>query len=152
MSPTTFSPSTATAPTASKSSRKLRQSFRDMVTARSDCFRWARDKEIFRRDGFRCVYCDFDGKTFEGWVFLAVDHFKPKSRGGSDEPDNLVTACVSCNHMKGAFEFSSLDAARAEVENGGIRCGVSGTIISALQPETRPLRQACRCSQVSSAS
>ena len=73
------------------------------------------DEQIFRRDGFRCVYCGFDGNTFAGWVFLAVDHFKPKSRGGSDEPDNLVTACVSCNHMKGAFDFPSLDAAKAEI-------------------------------------
>ena len=48
MSPTTFSPSTATAPSASKSSRKLRQSFRDMVTARSDCFRWARSPTSVR--------------------------------------------------------------------------------------------------------
>ena len=37
-----------TAPTASKSSRKLRQSFRDMVTARSDCFRWARSPTSVR--------------------------------------------------------------------------------------------------------
>src|SRR5437879_3534012 len=52
MSPTTLSPSTATAPTASKSSRKLRQSFRDMVTARSDCFRWARVTNICSSPSF----------------------------------------------------------------------------------------------------
>src|SRR5205823_4399297 len=51
------------------------------------------DEEVFAKDGFRCVYCGFDGGSFDGWVFLAVDHFRPKSRGGTDDIANLVTAC-----------------------------------------------------------
>jgi hypothetical protein len=76
-----------------------------------------RDEEVFQRDGFRCVYCDHDGRTFEGWAFLVVDHFKPKSRGGDDDPENLKTACVICNHMKGAFEWPSLEETRSAIGN-----------------------------------
>jgi 5-methylcytosine-specific restriction endonuclease McrA len=76
-----------------------------------------RDLEVFRRDGFKCVYCDFDARTFEHWAFLAVDHFVPRSRGGTDDINNLVTACVLCNHMKGAALFSTLDDARKEIQS-----------------------------------
>ena len=73
------------------------------------------DEAVFQKDGFRCVYCDFDGSGFEGWVFLAVDHFKPRSKGGSDDMANLVTACVVCNNMKGSFEWSTVAEARTEI-------------------------------------
>jgi 5-methylcytosine-specific restriction endonuclease McrA len=73
------------------------------------------DEEVFAREGFKCVYCGFDGRSFEGWVFLQVDHFKPRSRGGSDELDNLCTSCAICNFMKGAHTWDSLGEARAEM-------------------------------------
>ena len=73
------------------------------------------DHEVFRRDGFRCVYCGHDGRTFETWAFLEVDHFKPRSRGGNDEIGNLVTSCVICNRMKSAFSWDTLDEAKAEI-------------------------------------
>jgi hypothetical protein len=49
--------------------------------------------EIFKRDGFKCVYC---GATPMATP-LHVDHVEPKAGGGSDDPSNLVTACASCN-------------------------------------------------------
>lgn len=49
--------------------------------------------EILRRDGFRCHYC---GAT-PGERELHVDHVIPEALGGTDEPGNLVTACVPCN-------------------------------------------------------
>ncbi len=52
-------------------------------------------KNILRRDGYRCQYC---GTTAGN---LTVDHIVPKSRGGNDSWENLVTACVSCNNKKG---------------------------------------------------
>ncbi len=73
------------------------------------------DELIFQRDGFRCKYCDFDGSTFRGWVFLQVDHLKPRSRGGQDADENLVTACIVCNQMKGAFAFGSIVEAREAI-------------------------------------
>jgi 5-methylcytosine-specific restriction endonuclease McrA len=51
-------------------------------------------KNILRRDGFRCQYCGAHSAQ------LTVDHVIPKSRGGSDSWENLVTACVRCNNSK----------------------------------------------------
>lgn len=52
-------------------------------------------KNVFRRDHHRCQYCgDRDG--------LTLDHVMPKSRGGRDTWENLVTACVPCNNRKGS--------------------------------------------------
>ena len=73
------------------------------------------DEEIFARDGFRCQYCDYDGRDFEKWAFLQIDHFKPRCLGGTDEPGNLVTSCIICNHMKGATEWKNIDEARKEI-------------------------------------
>jgi hypothetical protein len=52
--------------------------------------------EIFKRDGFRCVYC---GAT-PSQSLLRVDHVCPVSKGGTNEPANLVTACHDCNGGK----------------------------------------------------
>jgi len=52
-------------------------------------------KNILKRDGHKCVYC---GK---GHLPLTVDHVIPKSRGGVDNWDNVVAACLPCNNKKG---------------------------------------------------
>lgn len=49
---------------------------------------------IYARDGHKCQYCGATRK-------LTIDHVIPKSRGGSDDWDNLVVACSSCNVKKG---------------------------------------------------
>jgi len=74
-----------------------------------------RDVRIFARDSFHCVYCDYDGSTFERWRYLAVDHFVPKSVGGTEDDGNLVTACIDCNVMKGKFQFPTVGHARAAI-------------------------------------
>jgi 5-methylcytosine-specific restriction endonuclease McrA len=48
---------------------------------------------IFRRDNEECVYC---GSTKQ----LTLDHVIPRSRGGSNSWDNLVTCCHNCNVRK----------------------------------------------------
>lgn len=54
--------------------------------------------KVLARDGFRCVYC---GRSpSEDGVKLEVDHVFPKSKGGTDSMDNLVTACWECNQGK----------------------------------------------------
>lgn len=49
--------------------------------------------DILTRDGFRCVYC---GATAQD-ERLMVDHIVPVAAGGSDDRENLATACAPCN-------------------------------------------------------
>jgi len=51
-------------------------------------------KNILKRDNNRCLYCGSREK-------LTIDHVIPKSRGGADSWENLVSACTDCNHRKG---------------------------------------------------
>jgi 5-methylcytosine-specific restriction endonuclease McrA len=62
---------------------------------------------IYQRDGNRCQYC---GATRR----LTIDHVVPRSKGGSDDWDNLVVACSSCNTKKGdkLLEQSGLKLAK----------------------------------------
>jgi len=49
---------------------------------------------IFKRDNEQCVYCG----THKD---LTIDHVIPRSKGGIDSWENLVTACHTCNSKKG---------------------------------------------------
>lgn len=88
--------------------------------------------EILRRDNHTCHYC---GGTAPD-VKLTVDHVTPSALGGSDEPTNLVAACVDCNAGKTSsspdaplLETVSSDALRwaaaikqaAEIQQGTVR-------------------------------
>ena len=42
-----------------------------------------------------CVYCDSQEGPFN------LDHFYPKSKGGSDRVSNLILSCLKCNQIKG---------------------------------------------------
>jgi len=50
-------------------------------------------QNVFKRDGNACVYC---GSKKD----LTLDHVIPKSRGGRDSWENLVTCCSKCNSKK----------------------------------------------------
>lgn len=43
--------------------------------------------------GAKCAYCD----TSDG---LTIEHLTPLSRGGKNEPGNIVPACAACNREK----------------------------------------------------
>ena len=62
--------------------------------------------EVFKRDRFTCVYCGFDGRPFDNWMQLSLEHIFPKSSGGNDALDNLVTACRTCNSITSRMKFS----------------------------------------------
>ena len=51
---------------------------------------------IFLRDDFTCQYCGERG------VRLECDHIFPVVLGGASTPENLATACFSCNRSKGS--------------------------------------------------
>lgn len=49
---------------------------------------------IYKRDAYACLYCGNKEN-------LTLDHVLPRSRGGRDSWENLVTACQKCNTEKG---------------------------------------------------
>lgn len=63
---------------------------------------WVKERE----QGGVCIYCGAADK-------LTTDHILPKSCGGEDIPDNVVSVCQSCNSSKGSkglYEWRGLDA------------------------------------------
>jgi hypothetical protein len=52
--------------------------------------------EVLKRDNHTCRYCGASAPDAK----LTVDHVVPVALGGSDDPSNLVTACVDCNAGK----------------------------------------------------
>lgn len=51
-------------------------------------------KRIFKRDNYECGYCGSKKN-------LTIDHVQPKSRGGLNTWNNLITCCSRCNSIKG---------------------------------------------------
>ncbi|MDH3599479.1 MAG: RNA-guided endonuclease IscB [Candidatus Tectomicrobia bacterium] len=50
---------------------------------------------VFTRAGYACAYCGAKH------VPLELEHIIPRSKGGSNAPNNLTASCVSCNQAKG---------------------------------------------------
>lgn len=63
--------------------------------------------QILERDSFTCRFCGKRAPETE----LEVDHVVPRSKGGSDDTSNLVTACRDCNRGKGD---RTIDLARTD--------------------------------------
>lgn len=60
---------------------------------------------LYTRQGGRCHYCN---KSIN-FANMTIDHRTPKSKGGTDDPDNLCLACLSCNELKSSqnhYEFT----------------------------------------------
>lgn len=51
-------------------------------------------RNVMKRDRYTCQYCGTKSD-------LTLDHVMPRSRGGEDSWENLVTACNHCNVKKG---------------------------------------------------
>ncbi len=90
-------------------------------------------KALFARDGWRCRFCDCrvvppkvrtamraalpraipwsESEGFHGAFFAmsaSVDHVVPHSAGGTNEEENLVTACWSCQFGRGAWSLEEV--------------------------------------------
>ena len=52
-------------------------------------------ENIYKRDDYECVYCGKSNRKN-----LTLDHVVPRSKGGPNTWDNLVTACKKCNSEK----------------------------------------------------
>ena len=58
-----------------------------------------------------CVGCD----THFPFRLMDVDHILPRSKGGTDHPDNLQLLCSGCNRSKGGKTMAEWKAAQATV-------------------------------------
>ncbi len=54
------------------------------------------NRQLFRRDHGRCMYC---GNKFH-YMDLTRDHVVPRAQKGKDAWENVVAACKACNHAK----------------------------------------------------
>lgn len=75
---------------------------------------------VFIRDSGECVYCGSSEK-------VTIDHVLPQSRGGTNDPNNLVTACSSCNFKKGDKELLPYQK-RERFRFGRFRSGEGRTV------------------------
>lgn len=57
---------------------------------------------IVKRDDYTCHYCGVDMHDLKE---LTVDHVVPRTSGGMSIPNNLVTACASCNKAKDSKSY-----------------------------------------------
>ena len=65
--------------------------------------RWIRPERrlaIYIRDGFMCAYCGTDLRGVTAHE-IQLDHLIPRSEGGNNTNENLVTACRACNASRG---------------------------------------------------
>ena len=56
------------------------------------------EKAIYEKSQGCCAICGRETAFDEG----EVDHIKPKTKGGTDEPSNLQWLCHRCNKLKGS--------------------------------------------------
>ena len=91
-----------------------------LVTARTDIPRrtdidapipYRKQKHVlFGRQEGKCAGC----KTEFLFKIMEVDHVVPRSRGGTDHPENLQLLCPNCNRIKGDREMAYLVARLGE--------------------------------------
>ena len=53
--------------------------------------------KVFMKTFYHCAYC---GKILVDKDDLTIDHKNPKAKGGTNEFDNLIGCCRSCNRLK----------------------------------------------------
>src|SRR5579864_3755109 len=82
---------------------------------------WIRQEKrlaIYLRDGLACAWC---GDTIENGARLTLDHLTPYSKGGSNQPANLVTSCSRCNSSRGTRSVKAFAVAVAAYLNHGTK-------------------------------
>lgn len=79
--------------------------------------------EFIRAYNGKCSYCGVSNDIVSK-SFFEIDHFFYKesfsSKAEAGEMDNLVLACHTCNHRKGAFEIPKEDADKLHPDGDGI--------------------------------
>lgn len=80
--------------------------------------------QILRRDGNRCHYCGATAKEAK----LTVDHVTAVALGGTDTPDNLVTACEPCNGGKSATPADAALVAGVQERQQEFQAAITGAV------------------------
>ncbi len=57
--------------------------------------------QIWETYKFACGYCGIS--EIDVGSELEIDHFRPIVKGGTDEPQNLVYSCTTCNRFKSHY-------------------------------------------------
>ncbi len=57
--------------------------------------------QVRQRANFSCEFCGVTETDAGGE--LTIDHFRPQSRGGADDLDNLLSCCQRCNQYKADY-------------------------------------------------
>lgn len=109
--------------------------------------RWS----VLSRDRFTCRYCARSAPDVE----LRIDHVKAVSKGGTNDIENLVTACHDCNSGKSASDVDSVplpsDGRRPIARHPLVGCGFlsfidgrvceQGLIVAAVPSDSRTVLQ-----------
>jgi len=72
---------------------------------------------VFERDGFACQYCGLKPPE----AILEIDHIVPVSKNGTNEQENLLTSCKTCNRGKGARDLKTSSPDRVRKNAGDIK-------------------------------
>ena len=84
--------------------------------------------DTLKRAAFRCELCGVSADERA----LDVDHVLPRSKGGSDAPENLQALCWLCNTNKGAGDdtrFAGIRESYADRASGCVFCAVTDRVV-----------------------
>lgn len=63
-------------------------------------------REIVHKRGKFCCFCGIrTTNRAPANTALTIDHRIPRSKGGTDDPENLKIACLLCNNGRGDLDF-----------------------------------------------
>ena len=71
---------------------------------------------IYKKCHYTCVYCGFDGRSFEKWRQLTIDHIRPVQQDGQNTEENKIVACQSCNSITSRMTFLPDDSVETILE------------------------------------
>ena len=66
-------------------------------------------KAVYRRDGYRCALCD-------STKYIQIHHYISRSRGGTNNPHNLITLCSDCHGVAHGVSIYGRDVSKEDVE------------------------------------
>ena len=79
--------------------------------------------EMVMKHGSKCWYC---GREIT--EKMSLDHIHPKSKRGSDMPNNLAIACFRCNTAKYNDDVTVFLGWLAHIRSGNFECRILGKL------------------------